>query len=138
MKQIVPYLFFDGKCKEAMEFYHGILGGDLSIQTVGESPMAENMPDSKDRVLHAAIMIDGNLMLMASDTMMPEQKADMGGGVSNTIICDSKEEIETFFAKLSDGGNVDTPLEDAFFGTIGNLTDKFGVRWMLEYDAPKA
>ena len=120
-----------------MNYYKDVFGGELNIMTVGDSPMAEKMPDMKDRILHGAIMVDGNLMLMASDTMMPGQTAEMGEGVCNTIICSSKEEVETLFEKLSEGGKVTMPLEEAFFGWIGNLTDKFGVKWMLEFDKPE-
>jgi PhnB protein len=137
MKQITPYLFFDGNCKEAMTFYKDVFGGELSMMKVGESPEAEKMPDSKDRMLHAAIMVNGKLMLMASDTMMPGQTAEMGEGVYNTVICDTKEEIETLFSRLSEGGKVNMPLEEAFFGWFGSLTDKFGVKWMLEFDKPE-
>ncbi len=137
MKQITPYLFFNGNCREVMNFYREVFQADLTIMTVGESPMAEKMPEQKDRVLHAAIMHKGSLMLMASDTMIPGQTAEMGEGVYNTIICDTKEELESLFTKLTNGGHVNMPLEDAFFGTIGSLTDKFGVKWMLEYDLPE-
>ena len=137
IKQITPYVFVEGNCREAMNYYKDVFGGELNIMTVGDSPMAEKMPDMKDRILHGAIMVDGNLMLMASDTMMPGQTAEMGEGVCNTIICSSKEEVETLFEKLSEGGKVTMPLEEAFFGWIGNLTDKFGVKWMLEFDKPE-
>lgn len=136
-EQITPYLFFEGNCNEAMTFYKEVFGGELSLMTVGESPMAEKMPHKKDNVMHAAIMIDGNLMIMASDTMMEGQTAEMGEGVYNTVICSTKEEAESFFNKLADGGTVTMPFEEAFFGWFGSLTDKFGVKWMLEFDKPK-
>ncbi len=137
MKQITPYLFFDGNCREVMNFYKKVLGGELSIMTVGESPMGEKMPNSKDRILHAAIMKGNTVMLMASDTMIPGQTAEMGEGNYCTIICDSKEEIDLLFSKLSEGGKVSMPLEEAFFGWFGSLTDKFGTKWMLEFDNPE-
>ena len=139
MKQITPYLFFEGNCKEAMTFYKDVFGGELSIMTVGESPEKdkEHMPENEDLIMHAAIMIDGKLMLMASDTMMPGQTADMGEGVYNTIICSSKEEIEALFSKLSDGGKVTQPLIEAFFGWFGIVIDKYGVKWMFEFDKPE-
>lgn len=120
-----------------MTFYKDIFGGELSMMTIGESPMAEKMPESKDRILHAALMVNSKLLLMASDTMISGQTAEMGEGNYSTIICDSKEEIDSMFEKLSEGGKVNMPLEEAFFGWFGSLTDKFGVLWMLEYDLPK-
>lgn len=137
MKQITPYLFFDGNCRELMTFYRECFEGKLDLMTVGDSPMADKMPEMKDRVMHAAITVRDQLVIMASDTMLPGQKADMGEGVYNTIICESRAELETLFHKLTDGGTVNMPIEDAFFGTMGSLTDKFGVKWMLEFDLPK-
>jgi len=138
MKQITPYLFFDGNCREVMLFYKDVFGAELSVMTIGESPMADKMPaETHSRILHAVIMVGEKLILMASDTMQPGQKTDMGEGVYNTVVCDSKEEISSLFAKLTEGGKVNMPLEVAFFGTFGSLTDKFGVKWMLEFDNPK-
>ncbi len=79
---------------------------------VSDSPNAANMPPEKqDASMHAAIMKDTQLILMASDTMLPGQTAEMGEGVYNTIICSSKEEIEALFAKLFEGGSINMPLE---------------------------
>jgi PhnB protein len=139
MKQITPYLFFEGNCKEAMTFYNEIFGGDLVITKIGDSPEkdAAHMPANKDLVMHAAISVDGNMVLMASDTMMPEQTAEKGEGAYSAILCTSKEEIENIYNKLSEGGKINQPLVEAFFGWFGTLTDKYGVKWMLEFDHPK-
>lgn len=137
MKQITPYLFFDGNCRDVMQFYGEVFELNPSIMMFDESPEAEKMPQNKGRVMHAAIMKGDSVMFMASDTMMPGQTAEMGEGNYSTIICDSKEEIDTLFQKLSEGGKVNMPLEEAFFGWFGSLTDKFGVKWMLEFDNPK-
>jgi PhnB protein len=137
MKQIAPYLFFDGNCRDVLNFYKECFGGELSIMTVGESPMAEKSdPKDHNRVLHGAIMKDKQLMLMASDTMVPGQTAEMGEGVYNTIICSNKEEFEMIFNKLAEGGKIVMPMEKAFFGYFGSLSDKFGTKWMLEFDQP--
>ena len=139
MKQITPYFFFEGNCREVMQFYKEVFGGDLTMMKIGDSPEAdaEHMPANKDLIMHAALTVDGRMVIMASDTMLPEQTAEMGEGVYNAIICTSQEEIETFFAKLSEGGKVNQPLVEAFFGWFGTLTDKFGVKWMLEFDKPE-
>lgn len=138
MNQISPYFFFEGNCREAMTFYKNVFGGDLSVMLVGESPVAGSMPeDMKDRVLHAALTIEGKLMIMASDTMEEGQKSDMGEGVYNCIDCKDSDEIQKLFKKLSDGGTVTSPLKEEFFGMFGNLTDKFGVKWMLVANKPQ-
>lgn len=139
MKQITPYFFFNGTCREAMNYYKDIFGGELSMMKIGDSPEsdAEHMPENKELIMHAALTVNGTMMIMASDTMLPNQTAEMGEGVYNAVLCTSKEEIETYFTKLSEGGKINQPLVEAFFGWFGTLTDKFGVKWMLEFDNPK-
>lgn len=133
MKHLSPYLFFNGNCREAMEFYKECLGGELWMQTIGESPIASTMPaEMHNTIMHAAIMKDG-VMLMASDNMGEEQIV-IGSNVEVCIDGSSKEEIETYFAKLSEGGTITMPLKKEFFGLFGSLTDKFGVKWMVIYD----
>ena len=132
MTQLSPYLMFDGNCREAMTFYHACLGGQLGMQTVGESPMAEQIPsDMHDRMLHSMLTC-GDFALMASD-MMGSEKVVRGNDVHLCLVCSSKDEIEASFAKLAVGGQVGHPLQEEFFGTIGDLTDQFGVRWMLHF-----
>jgi PhnB protein len=114
-----------------MTFYQTCLGGELNIQTVGESPAAGQMPPSmKDHVLHSVLAKDG-VVLMASDMTGPEGVVK-GNNVSLCIIGSSKAEIEPIFAMLSPGGTVNTPLTEEFFGTFGDLTDRFGIGWMFQ------
>lgn len=132
MTQLNPYLGFDGKCREAMTFYKNILGGELTMQTMGESPMAAQMPpEAKNNILHSAL-ITKNFTIMGSD-MAGLDGVKRGNDVSLCLVCESKEEINTLYAKLSDGGKADHPLKEEFFGTFGDLTDKYGFRWMLQF-----
>src|SRR5271169_5522167 len=109
MTQLNAYLRFNGNCREAMTFYQACLGGELTIQTVGESPMAGQMPPStKDNVIHSVLAKDG-FVLMASDMTGPEGVVN-GDAISLAVIGSSKAEIEPIFAKLSAGGNVLHPL----------------------------
>ena len=131
MAQLNAYLNFNGNCREAMTFYQACLGGELTIQTVGESPMADQMPPAmKDNVLHSVLATDG-FELMAADVMGPEEVVK-GNTIYLCIIGSSKAEIEPIFAKLSAGGNVSHPLEEVFFGMYGDFTDKFGIQWMFQ------
>src|SRR5579859_5018952 len=132
MAQLNPYLTFDGNCREAMEFYKACLGGELSIMAVGDSPMASDMPDKKDNVLHSMLKTDG-MVLMASDMIMPGEII-RGNTITLCINGGSKEELQQLFAKLSEGGTVGQPLTEAFFGTYGELTDKFRINWMFQAD----
>jgi PhnB protein len=131
MKTIQGYLTFNGSCKSAMEFYCSCLGGELEIQKVGESPLAEKLPDSmKELVLHATLT-NGSMQLMGSD-MVPESGLLNGNNVSLILNCSSEEELKSVYDKLSDGGIKDHPLEISFFGSLfGDLTDKFGNHWLL-------
>jgi PhnB protein len=134
MTQINSYLTFSGNCRDAMTFYKRCLGGELVVQTIGESPLSEKMPlQMKECVLHSTLT-KGNLVLMGSD-MVSEEGLTRGNSVSLMLNCSSEEEIRTCYKKLSSGGEATHPLEDTFWGALfGDLTDKFGNRWMLHYD----
>lgn len=134
MTQINSYLTFSGNCRQAMNFYRECLGGELMLQTIGESPMADKMPTSmKDLILHSTLS-RGGLVLMGSD-MVPDHGLIKGNAVSMSLNCSSEEEIEMFYRKLSEGGKADHPLEDTFWGALfGDLTDRFGNHWLLNYE----
>lgn len=132
MARLNPYLYFAGNCREAMTFYQACLGGELTVQPVGGSQMvAEMPPEMHDQVLHAMLASD-DLVLMASDMLGPEEVV-RGNAVNLCLVCTSKAEIETLFARLAEGGQVGHPLQEEFFGTFGDLIDKFGVSWMLQF-----
>jgi PhnB protein len=138
MAKIYGYLFFDGDCREAMTFYKGVFGGELQFTTVGDTPIADQMPASaKDAIMHASLVCD-SLTLMASDNL-EEGGVTRGNGLVLMLDCGSEEEIRALYAKLSDGATAVTPLADQFWGSIyGDLADRFGTKWMLSYDRPKA
>ncbi|WP_136667861.1 VOC family protein [Flavobacterium sp. H122] len=133
MAQINSYLTFNGNCREAMTFYQDCLGGELVFQTIGESPLSSDMPEQmKNCILHSTLS-KGALVLMASD-MVSEQGLIKGNSVSLSLNCSSEEEIKACYAKLSAGGTATHPLEESFWGTLfGDLTDKFGTHWILNY-----
>jgi PhnB protein len=134
MTQINSYLTFGGNCREAMIFYAACLGGELFLQTVGQSPMSGKLPvKMKDSILHATLT-NGALKIMGSD-MVSEQGLVQGNSVSLMLNCSSEEEIRNYYAKLSADGNSNYPLEDTFWGALfGGLTDKFGNHWLLNFD----
>lgn len=136
MLNLHPYLSFDGDCRKAMTFYQKCLGGELAIQTVGESPVADQQPtETHPNIMHASITKHGVVLLFASDMMM-HGKLKKGNSVTLTLngAYADKGEIESAFRKLSAGGKVTRPLKEEFFGTYGDLVDKFGVRWMFQID----
>lgn len=136
--QIHPYLNFKGNCKEAMTFYQACIGGTLSLITVGESEVAGHVPAAMhDRILHASLLREGEVMLLASDGMGQEIKE--GNSIVLSLNCSSEEETKTFFSGLSGGGQITHPLKVEFWGALfGGLIDKFGITWVLNYDIPKA
>jgi PhnB protein len=131
MSTINSYLTFNGNCREAMTFYKKCLGGDLTFQTVGESPLSEKMPKKmKDYILHSTLT-NGSLLLMGSD-MVSENGLIKGNAVSLTLNCSSGKEIRSCYKKLSAGGKATHPLENSFWGVLfGGLTDKYGNHWLL-------
>ena len=134
MATLNPYLSFEGDCKAAMEFYRDCFGGTLRIMTVGESPMAASMPAAMHpQVMHANLETTG-ITIMASD-MLDGTKLRIGNSMALMLQCGSEEEIRRLFNALSRGGTANTPVKVEFWGAMyGDLTDKFGVRWMLNFE----
>jgi PhnB protein len=134
MTSINPYLVFNGNCSEVMTFYKECLGADLAMQKVSASPMAEQWPgDVQNQILHATLTINGAALLLGSD-MAPEPPI-AGSDIVLSLTCDTREELQIAFDKLSQDGQLKQPLHEFFAGTMGTLTDKFGRSWM--FYAPK-
>ena len=135
MKQITPYLFFNGNCRDAMNFYKQCIGGELTITTFGEGdPNAR--PEAKDRVIHARLE-RGPTLLMALDNM-PEMPFTPGDNVSLSIACDSADEVKKAFTALSAGGkSIMAPADTFWNANFAMFNDKFGMHWMLNFDYPK-
>ena len=133
MTHINSYLTFNGNCRDAMIFYKECLGGELVLQTIGESPLADKMPPKmKQYILHSSLT-NGGLVMMATDCV-PGQGLVKGNAVSLCLNCSSEEEIKSCYAKLAHGGTATHPLENTFWGALfGSLTDKYGNHWLLNY-----
>ena len=135
MTQINAYLNFEGNCREVMTFYKDCLDAELNMQTIEGSPIEAQCPATiKHQILHASLTKDG-LLLMGSDMQEPGGNFTKGNNIALSLNCSSDEEIKTFFSKLSEGGKISHNLMTSFWGaTFGVFTDKFGIRWMLNYD----
>jgi len=128
--KVNPYLAFPGNCREAMNFYKNSLEGELEILEFEDSPM-EVPEQHKNKILHSKLEF-GESIIMASD-IMPGQNVNFGDSMSIAVSAESEENGEKYFSKLSEGGKVIMPFEDAFWGAkFGMLQDKFGVRWMVD------
>jgi PhnB protein len=131
---LTTYLLFDGRCKDAMAFYHAILGGELTLTTVGESPMKDAFPTAlHSRVINARLQSE-LADISSSDWLHPTEQAIRGNMACLYISGGSPDETKSLFAKLSDGADITDPLSDQPFGLYGALNDQFGVRWMFHSD----
>jgi PhnB protein len=129
--QIQPYLFFDGRCEEAIEFYRKALGAKVdALMRFKESPdQSMCAPGSGEKVMHASLRI-GDTTVMASDGRCEGKPSFQGFALS--IAAKSEAEADRMFAALSDGGQVQMPLAKTFFSPrFGMTADRFGVSWMI-------
>jgi PhnB protein len=125
-----PYLGFRDNAREAIEFYHSVFGGELTISTFGEMQASED-PAEGDKVMHAQLVTEGGLALMASDTPKGMEH-NSGGSISVSLSGEDDGELRGYWEKLSDGGTVAMPLEKAPWGdSFGMCVDRFGVSWMV-------
>ncbi len=128
MARLIPYVVFPGTCKEAIEFYKDILGGEITIlQTFGESPI-DVPPESQDSIFNSELRA-GDFVLKASDHI-PGHEVTIGSNISLFTVFPDQDTQEEVFGKLSEGGKVLFPLE----GNFGMLVDKYGVQWMLVHE----
>jgi PhnB protein len=131
--QVQPYLFFDGRCEEAINFYRDKLGADVTmLMRFKDAPEQEGgmtPPGTENKVMHASFRL-GDTSVMASDGRCqgnPDFK-----GFSLSLNASSGDEAERMFSVLSEGGAVQMPLTKTFFSShFGMVADRFGVSWMI-------
>ena len=129
--QVNPYLFYDGNCEEALKFYQKVLGARIeAMHRFGEGPPEmQSAPEHKDRIMHARVTIDGEV-LMASDGMPGHFNKPQGFAVSLQV--EDPADAERRFNALADGGTVNMPFGKTFFSRgFGMCVDKFGQPWMV-------
>jgi PhnB protein len=135
MLGVNPYIAFRGNCREAIEFYKQALGAvELYSQTYGDSPM----PDigSSDAIMHATLKIGDSTVMFCDDLHTVDFSTN--GNISLAIGLNDVETAKTYFENLSEGGTVTMPLDKTFWAeAFGMLTDKFGIKWMVNCDAPQ-
>lgn len=137
--EIHAYLTFDGQAEEACRFYATALGAEMTeVHRFGSMPTGDGpelTEEQKNRVMHVGLNLAKGQMLMASDTlegMSPPHVA--GNNVSISFHPSSREQADSVFGALAEGGTVTMPLADQFWGDyFGSLTDRFGIHWMVNF-----
>jgi PhnB protein len=128
--QVQPYLFFEGRCEEALEFYQSALGAEVTmLMHYKDSPDPAMAHGARDKVMHASLRI-GDSTVLASDGRCQGQPSFHGLSLSLTAADDA--EAERLFGALAQGGQVQMPLARTFFASsFGMVADRFGVSWMI-------
>ena len=134
-----PYLFFDGRCEEAIEFYKKTVGAEqLMLMRYNDAPPEAKAQQcgpagSENKVMHARLRIGDSTILLSDGPC--SGKYD---GFALSLTAPSADEAGKLFAALSAGGKVDMPLAKTFFSpAFGMATDRFGVKWMVYVESPR-
>jgi PhnB protein len=131
---VQPYVFFDGKCEEALEFYKGAIGAKVEMvmrfsECPDKSQPGSIPPGSENKVMHAAFKV-GDTQILASDGHCAGKPTFQGFGL--TLNAASDAEADKLFNAVGKGGQVQMPLGKTFFASkFGMVTDKFGVLWLV-------
>ncbi|MEJ9229802.1 VOC family protein [Peribacillus butanolivorans] len=131
------YINFNGNCREAVEFYAQVFGTETpQIMTFGETPPNPEFPlpdEAKNLVMHTRLNIEGS-NVMFSD-VFPGMPFVEGNNISLAVVNKNMDEIKSIFNKLKEGGTVVMELQETFWSKLyGQVTDKFGIIWQLNYD----
>jgi len=130
--RLEPYLFFNGRCDEAIEFYKRAAGAEVQMVMRYKQcpdPSAKFAPEMMDKVMHASLRVGGSVLMLSDGHC--DRKANFAG-FSLSLSVSSDAEADRVFAALSEGGKVGMPLSKTFFSSrFGMLTDRFGVGWMV-------
>ena len=132
---VQPYIFFDGKCEEALEFYKGAIGAkvDMMMRFKEAPDQSQMQPNTGEKVMHAAFHV-GTTQVLASDGHCAGKPSFQGFGLALNAKNDA--EAEKLFAAVGNGGQVLQPLTKTFFASkFGMVADKFGIMWMVMAEA---
>lgn len=132
-----PYLSFRDNARDAMTFYQGVFGGDLELNTFGDSRASDD-PSEANKIMHGMLTAPNGMVLMGADTPNGMEYSP-GSSITISLSGDDESALRGYWENLVDGGSVTVPLETAPWGaTFGMLTDPFGVAWMVNIAAPAA
>ena len=130
-----PYISFPGNARQAMEFYEGVFGGTLRLNTFGEFGMPD-APDA-DKIMHGMLETDSGFTLMGADTPAGEEHRP-GNNMAVSLSGEDAGELRGYWEKLSEGAIVPVPLEKQMWGDeFGMCVDRFGTTWMVNIGQPQ-
>jgi len=130
-----PYISFSGEARQAMEFYKGVFGGTLTVNTFGDFGAKEA---GADKIMHSMLETQSGFTLMAADTP-PGMEYKPGNNISVSVSGDDADELRGYWDKLSNGGTVSVPLEKQMWGDVfGMCTDRFGITWLVNISERQA
>jgi len=141
MVTINPYLNFSGNTEKAMTFYKSIFGGEFNVvQKFKDMPGGTKIgEDDQQKIMHMSLPVGSINQLLASDIVESMgQTLKVGTNFTLTVVTESEKEADKIFNGLAQGGQITMTMNKAFWGAyVGFLTDKFGIQWMITYDAKK-
>lgn len=124
-----PYIQFDGTAREALEFYKGVFGGELTLSTFGD--FGDKEAPGADKIMHGQLETDAGYTVMAADTP-PGMPYSPGTNITVSLSGDDAEQLRGYWTQLTEGGSIDVPLEKQMWGDeFGQGTDKFGIAWLV-------
>jgi PhnB protein len=124
------YLNFRNSTRKVMEFYHSILGGELTMNTFKEYNVSQD-PSEDDKIMHALLECENGVTIMAAD-VPNSMNLEEGSNFNLSLSGDNEPELRSYFEKLSTGGTISQPLEKSPWGDIfGMFKDKFGISWLV-------
>lgn len=136
MSRVNIYLNFPGTTEEAFEFYRSVFGGEFTaLQRMSEVPGMETPPEAAHLIMHVALPLFGDTLLMGTDVVESMgHTLRTGDNISISLEPDSLAQTQEIFAGLSNGASEIVPLEKMFWGAYyASLIDRFGIRWMLNF-----
>ena len=133
----IPYISFNGKCEEAINFYQSVIGGKTNLMRFSDLPSDEGIPISenwKNKIMHSALMFDDGNVIYFGDTW-EDAPVRTGNYATIHLVVENEQQVYDFVEKLADGGEITMPVEKTFWNSVyGNLIDKYGISWSVEFE----
>jgi PhnB protein len=131
-----PYISFAGSARQAMEFYQGVFGGSLTLNTFGE--FGNDDPAVADKVMHAMLETDQGFTIMASDTP-PGMQHNPGDNISISLSGEDADDLHRYWDELSSAGTISQPMAKQMWGDeFGSCVDQFGISWLVNISQPQS